>query len=401
MAADGNGHPVKPQQHQTRMDGRGLLFRPRQNRTAGGNDAPPSSRGKVERRQAAAASCLSRRKVEKQQGATTSAAGRNRTKRWQAAMSLVSSRSRPGNYGQQRPPCQASAKTSGNGRQRLPAADCRRRRRQETAVASIAGRVTLHEPLKLWAGWGVGRMDAHQQKRPPTACNEPRPGGQTKGPVTVKVQVPNMQDKTEWKLNGQVLVFTLPLSDQVSVIKVKIHEATGMPAGKQKLQYEGIFIKDSNSLAYYNMTSGSVIHLALKERERTVHRDPIHRLSYLLSGSNVYIVRKVAKFVTKAAALRTQYVDEIETCICGAPVIEDIAHILFDCELYSDPRQNYLSELLVKVSHWSVDLKLSFLLHSPNAQIVHSVAKFIFRMTGVRSLYIDQIEVSCRGDDDM
>lgn len=84
-----------------------------------------------------------------------------------------------------------------------------------------------------------------------------------------------MQDKTEWKLNGQGLVFTLPLTDQVcvttlhwyeclgasglgqpfpadlskgindlflvpqvSVIKVKIHEATGMPAGKQKLQYE-------------------------------------------------------------------------------------------------------------------------------------------------------------------
>uniref|UniRef100_A0A803WDQ1 Splicing factor 3A subunit 1 n=1 Tax=Ficedula albicollis TaxID=59894 RepID=A0A803WDQ1_FICAL len=84
-----------------------------------------------------------------------------------------------------------------------------------------------------------------------------------KGPVTVKVQVPNMQDKTEWKLNGQVLVSS---SCPVSVIKVKIHEATGMPAGKQKLQYEGIFIKDSNSLAYYNMTSGSLIHLALKER---------------------------------------------------------------------------------------------------------------------------------------
>lgn len=87
-----------------------------------------------------------------------------------------------------------------------------------------------------------------------------------KGPVAVKVQVPNMQDKTEWKLNGQVLNFTVPLTDQVSVIKVKIHEATGMPAGKQKLQYEGIFIKDSNSLAYYNMSNGSVIHLALKER---------------------------------------------------------------------------------------------------------------------------------------
>uniref|UniRef100_A0A8C9TD99 Splicing factor 3A subunit 1 n=1 Tax=Scleropages formosus TaxID=113540 RepID=A0A8C9TD99_SCLFO len=87
-----------------------------------------------------------------------------------------------------------------------------------------------------------------------------------KGPVSVKVQVPNMQDKTEWKLSGQVLNFTVPLTDQVSVIKVKIHEATGMPAGKQKLQFEGIFIKDSNSLAYYNMTNGSIIHLALKER---------------------------------------------------------------------------------------------------------------------------------------
>uniref|UniRef100_A0A8C1YUQ8 Splicing factor 3A subunit 1 n=1 Tax=Cyprinus carpio TaxID=7962 RepID=A0A8C1YUQ8_CYPCA len=86
------------------------------------------------------------------------------------------------------------------------------------------------------------------------------------GPVAVKVQVPNMQDKTEWKLSGQVLNFNLPLTDQVSVIKVKIHEATGMPAGKQKLQYEGIFIKDSNSLAYYNMNNGAVIHLALKER---------------------------------------------------------------------------------------------------------------------------------------
>ncbi|XP_077416679.1 splicing factor 3A subunit 1 [Vanacampus margaritifer] len=87
-----------------------------------------------------------------------------------------------------------------------------------------------------------------------------------KGPVAVKVQVPNMLDKTEWKLSGQVLNFTVPLSDQVSVIKMKIHEATGMPAGKQKLQYEGIFIKDSNSLAYYNMNTGSIIHLGLKER---------------------------------------------------------------------------------------------------------------------------------------
>uniref|UniRef100_A0A8C5DUX0 Splicing factor 3A subunit 1 n=1 Tax=Gouania willdenowi TaxID=441366 RepID=A0A8C5DUX0_GOUWI len=70
-----------------------------------------------------------------------------------------------------------------------------------------------------------------------------------KGPVAVKVQVPNMQDKSEWKLNGQVLNFTVPLTDQSKSMKL-----------------QGIFIKDSNSLAYYNMINSSVIHLALKER---------------------------------------------------------------------------------------------------------------------------------------
>ncbi|KAJ7345500.1 hypothetical protein JRQ81_001450, partial [Phrynocephalus forsythii] len=46
-------------------------------------------------------------------------------------------------------------------------------------------------------------------------------------------------------------------------------------------------------------------------QKRTVHRDPIHRLSYLLLGSNVYIVRRVAKFVIKATALGMQYIKQI------------------------------------------------------------------------------------------
>lgn len=57
-------------------------------------------------------------------------------------------------------------------------------------------------------------------------------------PVSLKVAVPNMSEKPEWRLKGQVLTLTLPLSDTVSVIKAKIHEETGMPPGKQKLQWE-------------------------------------------------------------------------------------------------------------------------------------------------------------------
>ncbi|XP_012286229.1 splicing factor 3A subunit 1 [Orussus abietinus] len=87
-----------------------------------------------------------------------------------------------------------------------------------------------------------------------------------KGPVQLSVAVPMMAEKAEWKLNGQTLNITLQPSDTVATMKARIHEQTGMPPGKQKLQYEGMFFKDNNTLAYYNLTSGNVINLLPKER---------------------------------------------------------------------------------------------------------------------------------------
>ena len=89
---------------------------------------------------------------------------------------------------------------------------------------------------------------------------------QNVSPVTFRVVVPNAQDNPEWKLNGQMLSVTLPLSDTISGLKAKIHEDTAMPPGKQKLQMENIFFKDSNSLAYYNIYPNTVVHLQVKER---------------------------------------------------------------------------------------------------------------------------------------
>ena len=81
-----------------------------------------------------------------------------------------------------------------------------------------------------------------------------------------RVAVPNAGDKTEWNLNGQTLTVTLSLSDPISALKAKIHEETMMPPGKQKLQMENIFFKDSNTLAYYNIYPQTVVHLQIKER---------------------------------------------------------------------------------------------------------------------------------------
>ena len=57
-------------------------------------------------------------------------------------------------------------------------------------------------------------------------------------PVAISISVPMMTEKAEWKLNGQTLNITLQLSDTVATMKARIHEQTGMPPGKQKLQYE-------------------------------------------------------------------------------------------------------------------------------------------------------------------
>ncbi|KAG7167454.1 splicing factor 3A subunit 1-like [Homarus americanus] len=86
------------------------------------------------------------------------------------------------------------------------------------------------------------------------------------GPVKFQVAVPVVADKPEWRLAGQTLTLTLPLTDPVSVVKAKVHDETGLPPGKQKLARDGLFFKDSQSLAYYNVGHGTTLQLQLKER---------------------------------------------------------------------------------------------------------------------------------------
>ncbi|CAH1990541.1 unnamed protein product [Acanthoscelides obtectus] len=85
-------------------------------------------------------------------------------------------------------------------------------------------------------------------------------------PVNVKVTIPMMPEKSEWKLTGQMMSFTLPLSETVANLKAKLQDETNMAPAKQKLFYDGMFFKDSNTLAYYNITSGALIQLQIKER---------------------------------------------------------------------------------------------------------------------------------------
>lgn len=89
---------------------------------------------------------------------------------------------------------------------------------------------------------------------------------QSRGPIKFYVQCPVVAEKPEWNLNGQSIALTMPLTETVAAIKNKLTEMLTIPAGKQKLQLDALFIKDQNTLAYYNMYSESVVQLHLKER---------------------------------------------------------------------------------------------------------------------------------------
>ncbi|XP_050506263.1 splicing factor 3A subunit 1 isoform X2 [Diabrotica virgifera virgifera] len=84
--------------------------------------------------------------------------------------------------------------------------------------------------------------------------------------VAIKISIPHMPEKSEWKLTGKMISWTVPLAESVANLKAKLQEETNMPPAKQKLFFDGMFFKDSNSLAYYNVTTGSIIQLQIKER---------------------------------------------------------------------------------------------------------------------------------------
>ena len=86
------------------------------------------------------------------------------------------------------------------------------------------------------------------------------------GPLHFYVLAPAYGEKPEWRLQGQQLSLTLLPTDPIASVKNKISEMTGMPPGKQKLAWEGLYFKDNYSLAFYNVTPDAVIQLQVKER---------------------------------------------------------------------------------------------------------------------------------------
>jgi len=83
------------------------------------------------------------------------------------------------------------------------------------------------------------------------------------GQIVLSVATPATQD---YNLEGKLFKISLEMSSTVAALKQLIQEETSVPTSKAKLIYEGHFMKDNLSLAYYNVINNGLVQLQLKER---------------------------------------------------------------------------------------------------------------------------------------
>lgn len=85
--------------------------------------------------------------------------------------------------------------------------------------------------------------------------------------VSIHIKAP-VHANRNWKLEGQEINMEVPLRSTVHRLKEVLAraECTAVPGNRQKLQFQGIFMNNRHSLAFYNIGPGSTIQLEVKER---------------------------------------------------------------------------------------------------------------------------------------
>ena len=86
--------------------------------------------------------------------------------------------------------------------------------------------------------------------------------------VTLAVRLPIDSATPAWTLDGRVITLTTTVSSTVKELKEQLSAHVGeMPASKQQLKHPALsFLKDSLSLAHFNIQSGTELALVLKQR---------------------------------------------------------------------------------------------------------------------------------------
>ncbi|WKX97788.1 hypothetical protein Q1695_013455 [Nippostrongylus brasiliensis] len=83
------------------------------------------------------------------------------------------------------------------------------------------------------------------------------------GTIDLRIQLPT---NAEFNMDGSIIGLQIDVKSTVGDLKQNLQDKLSMPTGKQKLIFDGFFLKDNFSLAYYNMKNQSFVILQVKER---------------------------------------------------------------------------------------------------------------------------------------
>ena len=95
-------------------------------------------------------------------------------------------------------------------------------------------------------------------------------GGDPNAPHTLTIQIPKDDSNPDWRLQGQALALDCTVVDTIRTVKEKLSKHLGnMPATKQQLRSPTLgFLKDSLTLAHFNIANGSMLDLVVRSRGR-------------------------------------------------------------------------------------------------------------------------------------
>ncbi|WWC61631.1 uncharacterized protein I303_104215 [Kwoniella dejecticola CBS 10117] len=88
-------------------------------------------------------------------------------------------------------------------------------------------------------------------------------------PITISIQLPNMPEKPEYKLNGSVISITdLPVTTLFSTIRERIKRIVDadLPISRMRLDYGPKVMNNASTLASVNLDEGDILNLVLKKK---------------------------------------------------------------------------------------------------------------------------------------
>lgn len=87
-------------------------------------------------------------------------------------------------------------------------------------------------------------------------------------PISVSIQLPNVPEHPEWKLDGSVTVVPdLPVTLLISTLRDRVlrHLDSTLSPGRVKFTFGGKMLTNGQTMAMYNVEDGDVVELSVRE----------------------------------------------------------------------------------------------------------------------------------------